>query len=135
MTQIFDSGTSKEVRWDSRSEAHYPREGITMIDGQGVLVEGTIVGGPLTSDAGADEGKFRKYDPTGTDGRENAYGILDQRIDTTDADVRCTCYVGGTFRLSELGAEFDQNAEVALAGSLNARGHGGLSLTTKKGGT
>lgn len=116
----------REVRW-SGPECKFEREGVTIVAGQGALPEGTIIG-KFTS--GDNAGKYGKYTPAATDGTETAYGILSQSLPVSTVDVRSTVYVAGKFRVSELGAEYDENARIALRGRLH---DGDLSLIIQGG--
>lgn len=108
--------TPREIRF-AGEECKFQRKGVT-ITGEAALAEGHVIGGPYTS--GDDAGKFGVYDPAASDGTEQAYGLLARSIPaSTTTDVRAEVYVAGIFRESELGANLDANAKLAM----RARSH------------
>lgn len=65
----------------SEANGKRSRENVTIVQGEGALPAGTVLGKITGS------GKYRAYDNNGTDGSETAAAILIHPVDATDADV------------------------------------------------
>jgi hypothetical protein len=86
------------------------RIGITIAQGYN-LTAGTVLGKITAS------GKYGPYDPTATDGRQTAVGILMENADATNADVGANMLVHGIFIASAL-TGLDATARGQLKGCI-----------------
>lgn len=87
----------------------FTQMGITILAGQGILPEGTVMGEVTASS------KWAIYLTGNSDGTEVARGVLRKRVDTTDGDIHGNLVVAGILFDSKLsgvdaGALTDLNA-------------------------
>ena len=99
---VSQAFTASEIRHhDALGQAPFLLTPIQIPTGQGVLVEGTVMG-LLTSTANA--GMYVPYLAANSDGSQIPAGILQERVDCTSFSQQALMYVQGPFSLAALQA-------------------------------
>ncbi len=94
----------------SEGNGHISRDEITILNGQGVLQAGTVLGKVTAS------GKYVAYDNAATNGSQTAAGVLYAQVDATSADATAL----GIMRHAEVKASFLTGFDTAAKADLEA---------------